>query len=321
MRTPRSPIHHATRGAAQTCKRLFPLCCLFLLWCATAQAAPSAPAPQVYTAAPFYILYETSGRNAVPPTDADADGVPDSVTAVATQLLHAREVLHHQMGLRDPLTSPRYAGVRRIEVRIMDKSALRGCNGRAFDELTPSRLALQEHKLTLHIARHVDAKRNVTPAHEYFHLVQNGYTYFKNPWYYEGLARYMEGAFRPHTNVQTALATLPPPEHLQSLSYQAADTFWGPWAAQCGKADAGRRSTPPPSTQNAQNTQSPPVYPLNGIACIRTLLEQLDAADDNICAARQQSTPTSAPFWTEAQQRHVDNTPVILDAVKNSYGR
>ncbi len=39
-------------------------------------------------------------------------------------------------------------------------------------------------------------KKTLTPSHEYFHILQNSYTMFKNRWYSESTARWSESIFK-----------------------------------------------------------------------------------------------------------------------------
>src|SRR5690606_39577266 len=92
------------------------------------------------------------------------------------------------LGFQQPLESPRYLtqGASHILVRFreMEKS-----NGRAFDEVR--RLPSGECVLIIEVTSRYRSG-NFTPAHELFHQIQNGYTTFKQPWFYEGTARWSE---------------------------------------------------------------------------------------------------------------------------------
>lgn len=152
----------------------------------------------------FRIRFMREGKEAVPPADANNNGCPDYVEDVAVQLTAAHHVFCRIAGLRSPLDSPRYAGVRYVDVVIRDKAAIGGRNGVAYDEpvLRPDPKGLPESVpdsdlprvpvLVIAISRAIDPKMNPTPAHEYFHQIQNGMTHFKNPWFYEGMAAWAQ---------------------------------------------------------------------------------------------------------------------------------
>jgi len=51
----------------------------------------------------------------------------------------------------------------------------------------------------------LDPTNNSTPAHELFHLYQYGYALFKQRWYLEGMAKWMETVFKPEEPVSIAM--------------------------------------------------------------------------------------------------------------------
>ncbi|HEX4878588.1 MAG TPA: hypothetical protein VFV39_01980 [Limnobacter sp.] len=141
----------------------------------------------------FRVFYAVQGEHAIPAEDGDANGVPDRVDDVLVQLAAADWLFNTQLGLVPPLQQPRYARAKAIDVQI--KRFEKG-NGLAFDELS----AAKPPTLVMRIGAHVDAKNNVTPAHELFHLYQYGYTSFKTKWFTEGMARWMEKPFTRRAN-------------------------------------------------------------------------------------------------------------------------
>ncbi|MFN9913189.1 MAG: hypothetical protein ACK53L_11425, partial [Pirellulaceae bacterium] len=85
--------------------------------------------------------------------------------------------------------------------------------------------------LCFDVATQVHAERNLTPAHEVFHLIQNSATYFKNRWYTEGTARWSERGLGVGGNALANTSSVWPPaaDDLPSLllsSYEAADRYW-----------------------------------------------------------------------------------------------
>ncbi|MDY0071488.1 MAG: hypothetical protein RBR77_02420 [Thauera sp.] len=136
----------------------------------------------------FILQYALTGEHALQNTDdALASDVPDVVADAAIQLMAMRDMLQY-LHFRPPLASPRYRrqGASHILVRFR---RLQGINGRAFDEVR--RLPSGECVLIIELDSHYRSG-NLTPAHEFFHQVQNGYTPFKQPWFYEGTARWAE---------------------------------------------------------------------------------------------------------------------------------
>jgi len=112
-----------------------------------------------------------------------------------TQLVAARDVYRHGLGLADPLAQARYQAAQAITFFVMDLP--RG-NGLAFDEVTRlpgAQGAGAPCSLAAVVSNRLDFSRNVTGAHELFHLFQYGYAMFKAPWLLEGMARWSEGLF------------------------------------------------------------------------------------------------------------------------------
>lgn len=128
------------------------------------------------------------------------------------------------LGFQLPLESSRYRerGASHILIRFRNLSRL---NGRAFDEVR--RLPTGECVLIIEITSGYRSG-NLTPAHEFFHQVQNGYTPFKRPWFYEGTARWSETILG-----KTVIAPRAPPadktglQALWSQSYSAVSVWYG----------------------------------------------------------------------------------------------
>ncbi len=283
----------------------------------------------------FRILFMREGEEAVPALDSNADGWPDFVEDVAAQLAMAHGVFCEAGGLPSPLLSPRYAGVRYIDVEIRGEKGMRGNKGLAYDEIVlrqdsqgaaADAAGAQRPKvrvLLIALSRDIDPKRNNSPAHEYFHQIQNGMTHFKNPWFYEGMARWSEsalGAFRPKAKEQPLplaaerlLSEAAYRERLFSASYAASDMLWAPLAALCPEtrralADdhpllARRYSDGSPVLRNED---------FSGIFMMKRVLEKLGEAE-NIPFTR-----FGYEKWTEANQRRAENNPFIAKAVEEA---
>ncbi len=113
--------------------------------------------------------------------------------------------------------------------------------------------------------------RNLSPAHELFHQFQNGYSQFKNAWYYEGMARWSEDLFRSGAGAADALpASGTELEALFARSYDASRT----WQALARATDPEGRVRLPPALCETRYLGSP--KPRRGARC-------------NLCAARRRS--------------------------------
>ena len=144
------------------------------------------------------IFYATDGISAVPLADLDSTGIPDHVEDVAKQVWAAKRLFCDVLGFPDPLTSERYPGVTCIQVFLRERAEIGGLNGVAFDEAQRARPIPEgrpdDRAIVIAVGCHVVAAKNVTPAHELFHLIQYGATYFKKGWFLEGQARWSEHA-------------------------------------------------------------------------------------------------------------------------------
>lgn len=145
----------------------------------------------------FRIRYALQGPDALADTsDADRNGVPEAIDNMVTQLRAARTLYTETLGLRHPLQQPRYGLASAIDVFVV---AMDRANGLAFDEVSYEKLPdgrqAASCAVSIFVSSRIQSNRNVTPAHELFHLFQYGYAMFKSRWYLEGMTRWMETAF------------------------------------------------------------------------------------------------------------------------------
>jgi hypothetical protein len=170
------------------------------VWLPCASGQEKSALPEHHVLGRIRVFYAIEGVCAVPLTDSDSTRVPDHVEDVARQVWAAHRLFCEVLGFPDPLQSERYPGVTCIEVAIRDRAELGGRNGAAYDE--PQRAnRIREGKpedraIVMAVGRHVVAAKNLSPAHELFHLIQYGATYFKNGWFLEGQTRWSEHALQ-----------------------------------------------------------------------------------------------------------------------------
>lgn len=172
----------------------------------------------------FIVQYAVEGEHVLHDfTDTKGDGVPDIVSDATTQLIVMRDMLV-LLGFQLPLASDRYKsqGVDRILVRFRELDRL---NGRAFDEVR--RLSSGECVIIIELGTRYKSG-NLTPAHELFHQVQNGYTPFKRPWFYEGTARWSETVLGAPLSTPASLPNSDASrDAVWSQSYAAVSTWYG----------------------------------------------------------------------------------------------
>jgi hypothetical protein len=245
--------------------------------------------PGMQQAGEFRIFYALSGPDALPDReDANGDGTPDYVERIAARLSTARDTYRRSMQLRDPLQSPRYRNEARfIDVHLLSfpLSPKGPRHGIAYDELSsfarPADVGSKVKVLVIDIANDLSSD-NATPEHELFHLYQNGYTFYKNRWFTEGMARWIE-----HID-KTSSGPLPrSPADVQGLFSKTYETaaFWSAIAQRMDPAGGGR-------------------------AFIKPFLEELGRMDDQRIGQ-----------WSEKDQMSVANDVLIWRALQNTLGQ
>ncbi len=280
----------------------------------------------------FRIKFMSEGEEAVPLDDFNNNGYPDYVEDIAMQLRVAHHVFCNLSGFPSPLDSPRYKGAKYIDVVIRDKTAIHNMNGLTFDELSfrpdtqGADKAVLDNKLPkvpvliIGISRSIDPKKNLTPTHEYFHQIQNGMTFFKNPWFYEGMAVWSESALgtskatKQQEDAEQVLNALVEDAEFRAnvfkASYKAGGMVWKPLAKLCSKA-----SIVFPDVDEVLEftyTDGSPVMQdreFFGAQMMRLILVKLGELE-NIPFTR-----FNYQTWTEANQRRTENNEFIVEAV------
>lgn len=244
----------------------------------------------------FIVQYSPTGEHALQSlTDTRSSGVPDVVADAATQLVAMRGMLKH-LGFQLPLDSRRYQGqgARHVLVRFRKMD---GLNGRAFDEVR--RLPSGECVVVIEVTSRYRTG-NLTPAHELFHQVQNGYTPFKRPWFYEGTARWAETILG-----KTSIVARSPPaneadrEAFWAQSYAAVSTWYG-LIERCDKNPA--EVAVPDHLRALRYRDGRPIIAdadIPGYAFIRQVLEELAKFGDRV-SRKEGINPHR---WPEKMQR------------------
>ena len=297
--------------------RLLPV----LLACTAAAAEPKPPADRSYQQGRLRIFYALEGQHAVDPTDANGNGIPDQVEDIATQIVATRDLWVEVLGFPDPFASPRYREAAYLDVHLRHRDRLRA-NGVAYDELQSYSKPGDPpgtRSLGFSVATSVKASQNLTPAHEFFHIIQNGATFFKNRWFTEGTARWSEaglGEGALSRGLKAAAWPPVPPLKLDELTYDAAGRYWEPLLL---KLDSPRRLPElPAKLAERRYINGQPVFrdlDLAGWAFIRDLLTELDRVDDIAFRERGLSR------WSENEQTSPANTPYIEAAVRTVAAR
>lgn len=282
-----------------------------------------------YTVDEFRIYYTLDGDDALPDVvDVNKNSIPDRIENIALQLTTASRLYVETLELRHPLESPRYGDrAEFIDVHVGSLPFEPGGaenKGSAGDGVVnyyrPSDPDGGIEVLTMDVSKGLPT-RNVTPAHELFHLFQYGYTMFKVGWFLEGTARWSEFTLREGSGEPKGL---PLDEDdlskLFSMKYEAA----GFWITLAHASDSRGQLRIPPDLLRATyiGTYEPIIRDtqFRGAPLLKDLLEALDEADDTVSAALDLE-----PFaWKESRQRSPDNNPYVWAAVidvSRKYGR
>ena len=254
----------------------------------------------------FRIHYTLEGENAFPAgiaADERELAAAMGVDDLLNQLNRADQFYWERLGLTPPLDGDRYwdRGVRFIDIHILKLKRKKGSAGDAPIRYNYRHFSGSDPALTITLGNNWQ-KPNLTPGHELFHSYQYGYTYFKNAWFLEGMARSMEQPFKPEEPVKTE----PLPQNREQLqevlerSYKA-DLLWNRLFLLCDPACAKLplqdESYTPPAATGFCGGELP-----------RVVLEQLQFADK--AAAKVFSIKNDE--WPEAQQRAERNNPYLL---------
>jgi hypothetical protein len=305
--------------------------------CPVRRPADLAALDRVHHVEEFRLFYTLRGPHALRHTqDADGNGVPDGVEDAARQLIAARRLFVEVIGLTHPLQQPRYrARAQGIDIHLLALGPENAVShGRAYDEVR--RYAHGAGAPSARCALRIDldtrwSPPNQTPAHELFHLFQNGYTPFKAAWFSEGTARWAESALGPGTDT-TSTNTLPAtPAALSALwasSYQAG-AFWNRLTRLL---DPAGQMPVPDTLQAMRYADGRPVLEgtrLHGAAFMKALLEALAQAGDRVSRhngwqpfdwreSDQKSHQHDADLWAaviEVVKRFPINTPELARLV------
>lgn len=277
-------------------------------------------AQQCFQAGRIRVFYFLEGPHAVDPADANGNSVPDQVEDAITQTAAAQMLFVDVLGFTDPFESPHFRAARFLDIHFRSKETLRN-NGVAYDELQRFRRPSDPPgtvSLCFNLATSVKPGANLTPAHEYFHLVQYAATRFKARWFTEGTARWSEYALKEGSlGPVRAEAEWPPGEDKQAalfgMTYEASEHFWNALAAKTDAAgsfpDSSRLADLRAMRYADGKTKVLKDNRLTGWQFMRELLRELDAADDLALKSLGYSE------WSEQNQCAPANNRYLLEAV------
>ena len=282
--------------------------------------------PEHHVLGPVRVFYVTEGKDAPPLDDVDGSGVPDRVEDVAKQVWAAHYLFCNVLEFPDPLGGERYEGVNCIQVSLR---YLGGGNGLAFDESQRARKIPEgrstDRAIVMRVRCDLDPKKNITPAHETFHLVQYGATYFKNSWYLEGMARWAEHALAKGGLGPVKYSPTGPWPHgrqqlrqLATMKYDAEHVLWNPIASRTDGDGSLSDKLLGEKLTSLRYSDGTPVLrdrTLQGAEVMREILIELGKQDD--VAFKE----LAYERWSEENQRAEGNNPYIYEAVMDALRR
>jgi hypothetical protein len=253
----------------------------------------------------FQIFYTLKGKDKLPfknQVDNNKNSIPDYIEFIGDQL-NTASLLFNSIGYVNPLKSKRYRNkVSFIRVKIKNLKH----NGSAFDGYSNS-------PLSIHISNNL-SKNSFTPLHEYFHLIQNGYTMFKNRWFTEGTARWSESIFRKAVGKQKKL-----PQNLVQLNKNLLNktyktsVYWNRMAYLC----SNKKSFDIPSSiknryiDGRQIIKDDKIY---GYDFIKYLLEDFEKMDKQVSVDMKYEKYN----WKEKDQKSIYNNKYMLYSIKKT---
>ena len=229
------------------------------------------------------------------------------------------------LGLPDPLKTERFKTASFIDIHLRSKDVLK-MNGVAFDELQRYRKQGDPGgtlSIGFNVATTVRAPANLTPAHEFFHLIQYSTTYFKNRWFLEGTARWSERALgEGDLGLAKIMPVWPLPSDQRSalfgMAYEASEHLWNPLAKRLDVDGEIPNGLALQRLKNMKYVDGSPVLKdlrLRGWKFVRDVLQELAKMDDIAFS------DFGYDRWSEDNQRSPKNDEPMLRAVEAVVGR
>lgn len=261
----------------------------------------------------FRIHYTLRGEHALNPATGGGKSGQSSAAAalvaqIGEQMVTADRFYSQELGLTPPAFTRRYQpqGMRYVDVHMLRMEDKKGSTG---DEIVTYRYRkFKDHAPAMTISISTDWRPpGVTPQHEVFHTYQYAYTYFKNAWFLEGMARSVEGAFGNEPYLTEPLpADRGEIDRLLARTYSAS-RFWNRLMALCD----------PGCVTSWDGMYFRGAAPMCGGGFVKAVLEEFQSLDPLAAMARGR-TPDN---WPESEQWSADNNPWMLRGVRQAMDR
>ena len=279
---------------------------LFLVQLALFAEDYSKTLTHLYQQNEFKIYYALNGKNALPSNnqlDTNHNSVPDYVEDIANQLCQASTLLTSDLKFTHPLKQPRFKNSADcIEIFLLPLKV----NGAAGDIVDKKNKALVM-RLSNNLVPHT-----LTPLHEFFHLIQYGYTMFNNRWFMEGQARWVEYAFKKGVGKSEKLpSSMSELETLLNSIYEAS-SFWNRLAYLSNSEHATFQ--PSKLYKRVDNSFFIEDFTLYGYSFMKKVLENYQSYDKRVSQIYQYAQYN----WTEKQQKSSNNNLYLLLALQKT---
>ncbi len=271
------------------------------------------------------IHYFLEGPHAVDPTDINHNQIPDQVEDLMTQTIASRMMFVEVLGFPDPFAGKRFKTASYLDIHIRSKEKLKA-NGVAYDELQRFNKP-GDPKGTLsicfNVTNEIKSATNLSPTHEFFHLIQHGVTYFKNRWFTEGTARWAQRALGaegvgPCESMPAWPLSAERMKEIGGLTYGAAEAFWNPLAVRLD-THSPLPETPALATlrtmKYADGSKVLKDEKLIGWEFIHEVLLELGKTDETAFRTLGYDS------WSEENQRSERNDPFIFQTVNKIVAR
>lgn len=239
------------------------------------------------------------------------------LTDIQSQLEAADVIYQQVLGLRPPLQQSRYTLANFINITIAPSEK---AFGRTYDEVVSNTLPEPSPCfIGMTVSSAVIAPTNPTPAHELFHVYQNGYMMFKQAWLTEGLARWSESLFRPSIRPVKPL-TLPQNQaELMAVMKQsyAANKMW---FRLFELVDDDPNFVLPKAAADAVYLSGDPIVPTHqayGTEFIKVLFEELEQESITV----SQDKGWAKYGWKEKDQKDPALNLYIWQAIRRAVNR
>lgn len=242
--------------------------------------------------------------------DDDHDGIPDLAQNASVQVAVAERWFTKLFGGLTPLRTPRYKDVQAIQLCL---ERLSQGNGQAISppicESNGNRSS--NCVLRIRVGAHV-RPRNLSPAHELFHLYQYAQTEFKHAWLLEGTARWAEGAF---SEAAPTFVHLPQDEAELAAMLRGGYETGRIWNRLTQLLDPEGTEGLTPEETPEKYVSGERVWParrIHGATFMSDLFAALGQADKALLS----SDPTGITVWTEELRRSPRWNPVLWETVR-----